>query len=1334
MKKTKLTIYYIKRLLLTILALFMTFCLQAQMQERQNTPSILDPQGVVFSGAGQDGVCGIDPFDNYWRTAPANMKPVIYMDYMDLWNIQPNWSNDLKDALMRYHRQGYYVIPQMGLNIEHQYWDINDGKMEQELDNFIEGLKYLGIPMYIRIGYEFNNLGKTYLGNTHGGRYPQAVRDPEGYKKCFKIIAQKIKDSGLEIAIVWNASLSGETNLIENWYPGDEYVDWFGFNPFSDLYEGQHAVILEMTRDAKEHQKPILIGESTPQWKEGDQKGQWKWFGDFYKMIEDQPTIKMLGYINWDWDIQNIIAGDMGFGWGDARLEAFPEIEEKFFQELANTTYFHASSEQETRALFNYEDNLPPGKVSNLKRIGDKLVWDDVTDNGEAGLAHYTIFKDNKLWDYIIGNEYPISDLGVGYSTDVRIAAMDRAGNLGAKSNSLSVDMVNSLNLIENGTFDLPRTSIGSEWTFRTVHGGEHVDLGGDDYVINDEGKITGPYSAQVEWKATPREPKEYKIQFYQEFMVEEGKEYKISFKIKAEDAISAKVGFMTNSIEYKNTHYAWSDYFIDWDNEWHKYNVWDIQIGTETQTFEFVGTADRNDQARLTFMFGESETATIVYIDDISLINELDTKSPVADAGDDLTIVEEDCSAIVKLDASDSYDPDGKIVQYVWLKDGVEIGRGKVIEVELECGMHNITLEITDNDGNLASDEILIHVTTGKPVAVAGEDQLVLDKENNGETVALNGSLSYDDGGTIETFNWTENGEVIATGQTASVELNAGVHDIILEVTDNDNKADTDTLVVTIIADIATDGIVTASSTSEGAPENVIDRTDGSEWVSAESDNPEWIKLNLGTNRDLHQVDIDWGTEHFATAYQVQVSDDNNFDTYEVIADVTGAEGGFTSYPIEEALSGQYVRVYFTESNASNGTFVDSSGNFKMVASGDVPPTITFVSLKDNIGTSFIYAIITINGVDTGSYQVYDNVPYTINANEGDEVKVCFRYTLPSGAQTDSDCFTFTVGSINSGSYYAMDELFVYSLDVELVDNDGDGYLNNVDCDDNNPDVNPGATEIPNNGIDDDCKDGDLTDADGDGYYNTEDCDDNNADVNPGATEIPYNGLDDDCKDGDLTDVDGDGYISDTVGGDDCNDDDANINPGVEEVPDNQIDDNCNGAIDEDADCPAFGISYVDDNTLRVYRKDEGWTARWNYVCLDGSCQTGIKQDGIFYYDFSGVLGNTYDITFKVQDDATGQHIEELKDVEFTTAVCASLKSSRTTPIEIETDYTIYPNPVHDILTILGVDEGATYKIYSTSGTLITSGSGNTVNVSELAKGMYIIKIDSKQTVFVKQ
>ncbi len=99
-----------------------------------------------------------------------------------------------------------------------------------------------------------------------------------------------------------------------------------------------------------------------------------------------------------------------------------------------------------------------------------------------------------------------------------------------------------------------------------------------------------------------------------------------------------------------------------------------------------------------------------------------------------------------------------------------------------------------------------------------------------------------------------------------------------------------------------------------------------------------------------------------------------------------------------------------------------------------------------------------------------------------------------------------------------------------DCVDADSDGYsvsggaCGAIDCLDTNADVNPGKTEIPGNGVDDDCNaaTSDCKDLDADGYGNPAsaacahtqlDCNDSNANVNPGRTEIPSNGIDDDCN-----------------------------------------------------------------------------------------------------------------------------------------------------------------------------------------------------------------------------
>jgi hypothetical protein len=88
-------------------------------------------------------------------------------------------------------------------------------------------------------------------------------------------------------------------------------------------------------------------------------------------------------------------------------------------------------------------------------------------------------------------------------------------------------------------------------------------------------------------------------------------------------------------------------------------------------------------------------------------------------------------------------------------------------------------------------------------------------------------------------------------------------------------------------------------------------------------------------------------------------------------------------------------------------------------------------------------------------------------------------------------------------------------------------GTCGPADCDDTNADINPGAAEGCSNGIDDNC-DGLVdtedpgclfcTDIDGDGYAingggcGQIDCNDTDPTVNPGAEEICGNGRDDDC------------------------------------------------------------------------------------------------------------------------------------------------------------------------------------------------------------------------------
>ncbi len=141
--------------------------------------------------------------------------------------------------------------------------------------------------------------------------------------------------------------------------------------------------------------------------------------------------------------------------------------------------------------------------------------------------------------------------------------------------------------------------------------------------------------------------------------------------------------------------------------------------------------------------------------------------------------------------------------------------------------------------------------------------------------------------------------------------------------------------------------------------------------------------------------------------------------------------------------------------------------------------------------------------------------------------------------------------------------------------DLDGDGSSTcDGDCDDTDPARNPrdddgdGSATCPDEGAAPDCDDTDpalsAADADGDGFSSCDgDCDDTDPGRYPGALELCNGGVDDDCDPAtdERADIDGDGHTS-ACGGD-CDDTDPQVYPEAGDVFCDGTDSDCDGTTE---------------------------------------------------------------------------------------------------------------------------------------------------------------------------
>ena len=281
----------------------------------------LSPDDTSF-GYIQKGLDGIFSTDD-WGDSPSNMS----MQLAD-----PDFDN---------------LALAIGLSLVNHEGLVADGTHDSLVVALGTWIQSLGErPVFLRIGYEFSGMWNHY--------------DREDYIAAYRRIKDTYDSMGIDnIAYVWQSHGWEEpVELLKNWYPGDDYVDWCAFSFFARWEE------VNMIEFARRRGKPVFIAEATPTLgdvtiktdgqtipldlsnPEHAQKAWDEWFIPFFKMVnENSDVIKAISYINCNWKSHRMWFDNPTFQYVDARLQLSEEISSKWIEETSRAKYLKASPE-----------------------------------------------------------------------------------------------------------------------------------------------------------------------------------------------------------------------------------------------------------------------------------------------------------------------------------------------------------------------------------------------------------------------------------------------------------------------------------------------------------------------------------------------------------------------------------------------------------------------------------------------------------------------------------------------------------------------------------------------------------------------------------------------------------------------------------------------------------------------------------------------------------------------------------------------------------------------------------------------------------------------------
>lgn len=172
---------------------------------------------------------------------------------------------------------------------DYQLADILDGRYDSYIRSWARGIADLDYPVAIRFAHEMNGDWYPWSEQVNGNAEGEYVR---AYRHVHDIFTSSGADN---VTWVWSPNVTYTGSLpFESYYPGDEYVDWFGIvgyygtgsESFDQIF-GDSLAALGRIAD-----KPVIITEIGAPNMDGRQA---EWVRDMFDSLPDHPSV--IGFV-----------------------------------------------------------------------------------------------------------------------------------------------------------------------------------------------------------------------------------------------------------------------------------------------------------------------------------------------------------------------------------------------------------------------------------------------------------------------------------------------------------------------------------------------------------------------------------------------------------------------------------------------------------------------------------------------------------------------------------------------------------------------------------------------------------------------------------------------------------------------------------------------------------------------------------------------------------------------------------------------------------------------------------------------------------------------------